>query len=347
MVVPNPGLIALFGSGETAATSGVVYDRLAAGAQAPLRIAILETPAGFQTNSERVAGKVAEFLQVRLQNAKPDISILPARKRGTPFDPDAPEISVALHESDLIYLGAGSPSYTVRQLAGSLAWQRATARHRHGAAIVTASAATIALGTVALPVYEIYKVGDDPHWQPGLDFFGPYGLAVAFIPHWNNTEGGADLDTSHCYMGSQRYQLLLDQLPSGVVVVGIDEHTTLLVDLAAGEAQVLGRGGVTIRRDGQEKRFERGTTLTLDEIGTLQMPDPAAGLPAAVWAEMQEQPEPEAQQVSDEALALLEARQSARARRDWAAADQLRAQLAALGWSVRDTPEGPLLEPVT
>ena len=45
----------------------------------------------------------------------------------------------------------------------------------------------------------------------------------------------------------------------------------------------------------------------------------------------------------DGAEALLAEREAARAARDFAAADRKRDQLAALGWDVRDTPEGPRL----
>jgi cysteinyl-tRNA synthetase len=44
-------------------------------------------------------------------------------------------------------------------------------------------------------------------------------------------------------------------------------------------------------------------------------------------------------------MALVAARQEARARRDWATADALRREIAAHGWQVRDTPAGPRLEP--
>ena len=45
----------------------------------------------------------------------------------------------------------------------------------------------------------------------------------------------------------------------------------------------------------------------------------------------------------DDALRLLEEREAARRERDFAAADARRDELAALGWQVRDTPEGPRL----
>ena len=37
-------------------------------------------------------GRVAEFLKTRLQNYKPTIDLIPARKQGTEFSPDNPEI---------------------------------------------------------------------------------------------------------------------------------------------------------------------------------------------------------------------------------------------------------------
>jgi cysteinyl-tRNA synthetase len=46
------------------------------------------------------------------------------------------------------------------------------------------------------------------------------------------------------------------------------------------------------------------------------------------------------------ALELLAARQAARADKDFARADALRDELLALGWEIRDTPEGPVLRAV-
>jgi hypothetical protein len=342
-----PGLIAMLGSGETGPVGGAAYELLARRADTPLRVAILETPAGFQPNSSQVAGKVAEFMRVRLQNYHPAIDLLAARQRGTPESPDNPQVTQSLCAADLIFLGAGSPTYAVRQLQDSCAWHRLVARHRRGAGVATASAATIAFGAYALPVYEIYKVGEELHWQPGLDLFGPYGLSLVFLPHWNNTEGGAELDTSHCYMGQARYERLLALLPPEATVLGIDEHTALVVDLEAGLAEVLGHGTVTLVREGEEQQVSRGETFALREFGPFELPSLDEGVPAEVWAELDAVAEaPAAAPPPDEVLALVEERQAARARRDWPAADALRLQLAQLGWHVRDTPEGPFLEPL-
>jgi cysteinyl-tRNA synthetase len=48
----------------------------------------------------------------------------------------------------------------------------------------------------------------------------------------------------------------------------------------------------------------------------------------------------------DEAQRLMDEREQARAAKDFATADERRDQLAALGWQVRDTPQGPRLVPL-
>jgi cysteinyl-tRNA synthetase len=53
-------------------------------------------------------------------------------------------------------------------------------------------------------------------------------------------------------------------------------------------------------------------------------------------AQADDAPDPEAQ-------ALLDQREAARAERDFAAADELRDRLAAMGWEVRDSAEGARL----
>jgi cysteinyl-tRNA synthetase len=55
--------------------------------------------------------------------------------------------------------------------------------------------------------------------------------------------------------------------------------------------------------------------------------------------------ESDAQPLSDEAAALRDARERARQARDWGEADRLRDALRALGWEVRDGPDGPELLP--
>jgi hypothetical protein len=340
-----PGPIILFGSGEAAPTArrahAVALERL----MRPVRASVLETPAGFEPNSARVANRLAEFLRHRFQL---ETRVVPARKRGTPESPDEASVVAPLLTSNYIMLGPGSPTYAVRQLADSLAWHIVLARHRMGAALVLASAAVIATSAYALPVYEIYKVGQELHWQPGLDLLGPFGGRVVVVPHWNNNEGGEELDTSHSYMGLERFERLCDMLPSGLNVLGVDEHTAACLDFADNKVLVLGRGGLTwLPHGGTPLRVEAGGSLALETIGLSRRPSPTDGIPAAVWDLAREAAHSvhsvESLQPTDLVQELVAERSAARTRGDWAAADQLRDRIAAQGWEVRDTPDGPEL----
>jgi hypothetical protein len=345
----QPGLVVLFGSGETSASAQKIYHKLFTSLTPPVRLSILETPAGFELNSAWVAGQVASFIEKHLQNFAPEITVVPARKRSTEFSPDDPDIIAPLWSSNVIYMGAGSPTYAVRQLEDSLAWHTLTARHRLGAGVVFASACVLAASAYTIPIYEIYKVGEDLHWKTGLNFFGPYGLSLAFVPHWNNTEGGANLDTSRCFMGQSRFAQLLHMLPDTVTVVGIDEYTGLIIDLNAATCHVLGPGGVTVLRDGNERYFDGDQSFDITELGSFRMPRPSTGIPPEIWQKIQmAEAEPQmtmAATPSAKVLALLEKRQAARTRRDWGTADRIRDQMSKLGWQVRDTPNGPELVP--
>ncbi len=264
-------------------------------------------------------------MKVRLQNYKPEIQLIPARKRATTFSPDNPDILEPLLESRFIFAGPGSPTYAVRQLKDSLAWDYIQARHRLGAALAFASAASISLSALSLPVYEIYKVGEDPHWKPGLDLFGPYGLSLAIIPHWNNTDGGTDVDTSHCFIGAERYEKLRATLPSQTSILGIDEHTSLIIDLDAGTCQVIGRDEVHIYCDGGECAYRQGEQFPISALGDFHPPvSPDAGIRAEVWQQASAAHQRLAETVSAspaipaEVESLVAQRQEARGQRNWA-----------------------------
>ena len=376
----TPGLVALFGSGETSPSGRKIFDFVLSRLPAQPHIVMLETPAGFELNSSQVIGKVGDFICHRLQNYQPRLSIVPARMRGTPFSPDNPEILQPLLEADLIFMGPGSPTYAIRQLQDSLAWHYLVARHFMGASLVLASAATIAISAYALPVYEIYKVGEDLHWKQGLDFFGLYGLPIIFVPHWNNNDGGADLDTSRCFMGRSRFSQLLEMIPKDSIVIGIDERTALIIDMQERICHVMGAGGVTMVLSGKfhvhsrlvnlsdKDKVERGERLLsrtyyfksgesfpLDEYIPVDTPFKNFAIRSEFFEQVEKvQGHIEAnrqaaqnqkqieflQEIPVEIQELVAERQSARERKDWKSADILRQKIASLGWQLVDTPEG-------
>lgn len=347
----NPGPIVLMGSGETSPGSGAVFEDVIKQYSTGARINILETPAGFELNSKWVAGRVGDFLQNRLQNYKPVIDIIPARKKGTEYSPDNRHILEPLYSADMIFLGPGSPTYTARELSGTLAYEIIQAKQRNGTALVLASAATIAFGCQTMPVYEIYKAGMDLHWQPGLNFLGQYGLSLVIIPHWNNNEGGAELDTSHCFMGKTRFDELRKLLDCSGTILGIDEHTSVWIDLNSNSAWVYGKGSIHLISGKEKKAISSGQTVQLSEFGTYSPPyDWKSGVREEVWKMvqlgMQQERSKALAEPPEEILAMAEQRHKAREAGDYDQADRLRDEIQFAGWSIKDTPAGPELEPL-
>jgi len=334
------GQIAFLGSGETSLAGGRIFETLAKRINGPLRIALLETPAGFELNSSQVVGRVGEFMKTRLQNYKPVVDIVPARKKNSEFSPDDPEIVKPLLYANMIFMGPGSPTYAIRQLQGSLTWDVIRARHRLGARQIFASAATISVGAHALPVYEIYKVGQDVHAVNGLDYFNDFGVHLSFTPHWNNAEGGADLDTSRCFVGMERFGQWCDLLPEENTIIGLDEHTGVIFDFEAGVCEVSGVSSVSIVRECDPEIYPSGSSFALSEIGRLTPPNPLdADIPKEVWDMVVNAPPLEDHKPPNAVIALAEKRLAARAEKDWAESDRLRDEIAAHGWTVQDGKE--------
>ncbi len=335
------GQIAFLGSGETSLAGGRIFENLARALPQPLRIAILETPAGFELNSHQVAGKVGDFLKGRLQNYDPIVDVIPARKRGTPFSPDDPEVLKPLLYANMIFLGPGSPTYAIRQLRGSLAWDLIRARHRLGATLVFASATTISIGAWALPVYEIYKVGQDVYSEKGLDFFSDFGLPLSFVPHWNNADGGVDLDTSRCFIGMDRFAEWCKLVPPENVTLGLDEHTGIIMDFESGMCEISGVRSVSLVSDCDPIMHPAGVKFPLSEVGAIKAPEPLdKNIPAHVWDMVLNAPPLEEDGPPKEVIALAEKRLNVRVNKNWAESDKLRDEISALGWTVQDSKDG-------
>jgi hypothetical protein len=335
------GQIAFLGSGETSLAGGRIFEALAQKTKDPLRIALMETPAGFELNSAQVVGRVGDFMKTRLQNYKPVVDAIPARKKDSTFSPDDPEIVKPLLYANMIFMGPGSPTYAIRHLKDTLTWDVIRARHRLGATLIFASAATISIGAHALPVYEIYKVGQDVHMVDGLSLFSDFGLHISFIPHWNNADGGVDLDTSRCFVGMERFKEWCDLLPSENETIGLDEHTGLIIDFETGQCEVNGVSSVSLVRGCNPEMYPSGSKFSLSEMGEFSIPDPIEkGIPVHVWDMCLNAPPLEEDQPSQEVIILVEKRAAARVDKNWAESDKLRDEIAALGWTVQDSKDG-------
>ena len=279
-------VLAIMGSGETSPTMVTVHKALVAGLGGqPDEALLLETPYAFQENCADISARARQYfarsvgLTVSVFPDDEPAGQGPAASTG-PAEPAAARLA-PLRTAGWVFSGPGSPTYALARWDASGVSQALRDRIAAGHGLtVMASAAAATIGCATLPVYEIYKAGADPHWLGGLDLLGLLGLPVALIPHYNNTEGGTH-DTRYCYLGERRLARMERELPAGAAVLGVDEHTAAVIDLAAATLAVTGRGTVTVRRAGQSTVLPAGTSLSLADLrglirGEARAPGPAA-----------------------------------------------------------------------
>ena len=265
-----PRLLVIMGSGETAPTMKVphrqVFERLEADGERAVPV-MLDTPFGFQENAPILAGATTKYFSDAVGK---DVAVAGLARTDTGDSAAIESAMTRIRDANWVFAGPGSPTFALRQ------WQRTGLRNvlaeklrpvsdGGGGALVFSSAAALTLGCVTVPVYEIYKVGMDPWWEPGLDLLADIGINAAVIPHYDNQEGG-NHDTRFCYLGERRLAMLEPELPEGAFVLGVDEHTGVIIDLDADTADVVGKGGLTLRRQGASVRHESGETIPLDVI---------------------------------------------------------------------------------
>ena len=261
---PHTRVLVIMGSGETSPTMVTIHKALTARLGPGHHSAILlDTPYAFQENASDISARSQAYF-ARSVGLK--VTVVSDADRPAGDNQAAAGALAAIRSSDWVFAGPGSPSYLLNRWRGGAVAEALRDRIAAGTGLtVIASAAAAATGFLAVPVYEIYKVGADPHWLDGLDLFGVLGLKVAVIPHYDNAEGGTH-DTRFCYLGERRLAVLERELPADAAVLGVDEHTALILDLVAQEAEVVGRGGATIRKAGVSTVLPAGARITLADL---------------------------------------------------------------------------------
>jgi peptidase E len=262
MTLSAKGTMVLMGSGELTATMVEVHKELLASFHGAPRAVFLDTPAGFQLNVDRISEKAVDYFQNRV--LKPlQVASYKSDRLTTTFE--AEKAFHTMRQADYILIGPGSPTYAVRHLQQTPVPDILVRRVQEGGCLVAASAAALTVGRFTLPVYEIYKVGEDLHWEAGMDLLGRLGFNLVVVPHWNNAEGG-NHDTRFCFMGEPRFMALEALLPDDVAVLGLDEHTACIMDLEKDEAVVKGIGRICLRHRGKETVFTKGQRFPLDVL---------------------------------------------------------------------------------
>jgi hypothetical protein len=258
-----PRLLCIMGSGETTPTMVSVHaDLLSRLEPRPVPAVLLDTPFGFQENAADISERTVAYFRERVGFP---ISVATFRNKQLATALEYETMLARVAEARYVFAGPGSPSYALRQWVGTAVPDLLVTKLRDGGCVTFASAAAVGLGVCSLPVYEVYKVGEEPRWLDGLDLLAAVGLHAAVIPHYNNAEGGTH-DTRYCYMGERRLRMLEELLPDGVDVLGVDEHTAAIFDIDAATVTIRGRGGLTWRRKGVSQRFENGTTVPVGAL---------------------------------------------------------------------------------
>ena len=258
MALPK-GKIVLMGSGELTATMVEVHKELLKELPASQKAVFIDTPAGFQLNVDQLSQRAVDYFKSRVLHT---MSVVSFKSHETTAPYAAEKAFRTLRGADFILIGPGSPTYAVRQWQQTPIPEIITSRVTDGACLIAASAAALTVGRFTLPVYEIYKVGEPLHWIDGMDILGKFGFDFVVIPHWNNAEGGTH-DTRFCYMGEPRFNALAAELPPDVSILGLDEHTACIIDLAKEEVRIRGIGTVTLRKHGSEISFAKGECYPL------------------------------------------------------------------------------------
>jgi hypothetical protein len=354
------GILALMGSGETAPSMTKVHRQILK-PLSDVRAISLDTPYGFQANVPQMTEKIVDYFATSLRVDVKPVSFLNFA--------DSSDVARALFRQEVqganyVFSGPGSPSYAVHQWRPVGLGEDLKSILRSGGVVCFASAAALTLGMLTVPVYEIYKVGAKVHWLEGMDVLSLTGIEAAIIPHFDNAEGG-NYDTRYCYLGRDRLEELERQLPDGVGVLGVDEHTAALIDLERQTLSVAGKGNVYWRRDGDELVFATGSTIDLVTIRSFE-PMSLSEHPVAIdeptgvdelVARASEGGEVGAHAVATLARmastggegyidpsslvdGLLELRETARSTKDFQLADRIRDLLVDANIEVMDSPDG-------
>jgi hypothetical protein len=267
-----PRLLTIMGSGETAPTMAKVHRELLARlGPPPVPAVVLDTPFGFQENADDIIARARAYF---VESVGSPIDVASLRSAGADRVGQAAFVG-AVHSARYVFAGPGSPTYALRQWRGGPLPALLAEKLRSGGGVTFSSAAALTVGVATVPVYEIYKAGELPGWLEGLDILSEAGLRAAVIPHYNNAEGG-NHDTRYCYLGERRLSAMEADLPGDAFVLGVDEHTGLILDCGEATATVVGLGAVTVRARGASARVDSGTTVPIAELAGMAR-DLAAG----------------------------------------------------------------------
>ena len=241
--------LALMGSGENSPIMVTPHQKIIKGTGTNLNPINLNTPYSFQENKEELSAKIEKYFEVNV--------VTKINTSENHLDD--------INKANWVFAGPGSPTYNLKQ------WKQrnidtALIELLKRGSLVLASAAAMSIGNKVMPVYEMYRVGEDPHWVDGVGILeSALGFKAVVIAHYNNTQGGTH-DTRFCFVGERRMKVLENQLDPDIAILGIDEHTGISFNLDNGKAEVFGKGVITYKKGGLEKTFANKAVFDTKEF---------------------------------------------------------------------------------
>lgn len=202
---------------------------LAGGFDAPIRI--IPTAAAPDNNHQRAGNNGIRWF--KSLGAKDVLSIPLIDK------PSANDESIAksLQSAKLIYMLGGFTGYLSETLAGSAAWNAVLEAYQAGAVIAGSSAG-------AMVMCEFYYDLNQGQVVSGLNLI-PNSLVLPHHNTFGKSWAGRLLEVPH------------------ITLIGIDEQTGMIDDGSRKVWSVLGRGAVTLYRNGQEEVYQTGNSFSL------------------------------------------------------------------------------------
>lgn len=105
------------------------------------------------------------------------------------------------------------------------------------------------------------------------------------------TPAGFELNSAQ--IGRKRFEEWCAQLPEDHTVLGLDEHTGILMDFRQQECLVIGVSSVSLVRRCNPGIYPAGSRIPLETIGRFRLPEPLSqGISTSVWEMAQTAPPP-------------------------------------------------------
>jgi cyanophycinase len=183
----------------------------------------------------------------------------------TPADAERDDLIRMLEPASMVFFSGGNPAYLAGVLLGSTFWQALLSKMERGMAYAGCSGGVACLGQAAIDS-TIRDFASPDLWKPGLELFPK----TYFGPHW---------DALDRYVPGLQ-AMFVSAVPSGSVLMGIDERTAVVGDGV--EWSVMGAGETSLIQEGDHQSFANGAAFhaallapaTVEVLPKAAEPDP-------------------------------------------------------------------------